>query len=76
MSAPPRSRLSVVKLASLASLAIGLVASAGGCAMGPVEPDPVQADARAAQMKTDCLRRGGVWNEEVKTCLAADPIRR
>jgi hypothetical protein len=65
-------RVRFLPLALCAVIGMGLA----GCALGPVEPDPVQADARADLMKRDCMARGGVWNEEGKTCLAADPIRR
>lgn len=47
-----------------------------GCALGPVESDPAQAEARAAAMRQDCYRRGGTWSEETRTCVGADAIRR
>jgi hypothetical protein len=46
------------------------------CALGPVESDPAQAEARAAAMRQDCYRRGGTWSEETRTCVGADAIRR
>lgn len=46
------------------------------CALGPVETDPAQAEARAAAMRQDCYRRGGTWSEETRTCVGADAIRR
>lgn len=66
------------RAARLTATAALLVATlvGGACALGPVETDPVQADARAAAMKRDCQSRGGVWNNDKRTCLGADPIRR
>ncbi len=53
-----------------------VVATLSGCALGPVESDPAQAEARAAAMRQDCYRRGGTWSEETRTCVGADAIRR
>ena len=53
-----------------------VVATLSSCALGPVESDPAQAEARAAAMRQDCYRRGGTWSEETRTCVGADAIRR
>lgn len=53
-----------------------VMATLTGCALGPVESDPAQAEARAAAMRQDCYRRGGTWSEETRTCVGADAIRR
>ncbi|WP_085340216.1 hypothetical protein [Aquidulcibacter paucihalophilus] len=53
-----------------------VMATLSGCALGPVESDPAQAEARAAAMRQDCYRRGGTWSEETRTCVGADAIRR
>jgi hypothetical protein len=57
---------------------LGLLAAVAltACALGPVESDPIQAEARAAAMKRDCLSRGGVWDTDKRTCIGADPARR
>jgi len=60
---------------TLGGIALVLVALSG-CALGPVESDPAQAEARAAAMRQDCYRRGGTWSEESRTCVGADAIRR
>lgn len=56
--------------------AMGFMLSLSGCALGPVETDPAQAEARANAMRQDCYRRGGTWSEESRTCVGADAIRR
>lgn len=53
-----------------------VVATLSSCALGPVESDPAQAEARAAAMRLDCYRRGGTWSEESRTCVGADAIPR
>ncbi|AMS30030.1 hypothetical protein [Aquidulcibacter sp.] len=53
-----------------------VLATLSGCALGPVESDPAQAEARAAAMRLDCYRRGGTWSEESRTCVGADAIPR
>ncbi|MFM1975382.1 MAG: hypothetical protein RL145_228 [Pseudomonadota bacterium] len=53
-----------------------VILTLSGCALGPVESDPAQAEARAAAMRQDCYRRGGTWSEETRTCVGADAIRR
>ena len=60
---------------TLCGLAFALV-TFSACALGPVEADPAQAEARAAAMRQDCYRRGGTWSEETRTCVGADAIRR
>ena len=52
------------------------LATLSACALGPVESDPAQAEARASAMRQDCYRRGGTWSEETRTCVGADAIRR
>lgn len=42
------------------------------CATTPVETDPEKAAIRYRLMEQDCYKRGGVWNEKVKTCLGAN----
>ncbi len=41
------------------------------CALGPVETDPEKAAQRWAEMREYCYKQGGVWNDDVKTCLTA-----
>ena len=53
-----------------------ILATLSGCALGPVEADPAQAEARAAAMRLDCYRRGGTWSEESRACVGSDAIRR
>ncbi len=52
------------------------LATLSACALGPVEADPAQAEARAAAMRLDCYRRGGTWSEESRACVGSDAIRR
>lgn len=54
----------------------GFFVFASGCALGPVETDPVKAEQRAAAMRSDCYARGGTWSESVRTCVGADPSKR
>lgn len=61
--------------AALVALALLAALPASGCALGPVEDDPIAADQRAAAMKRDCHARGGVWNEDRRSCVGADPLR-
>jgi len=51
------------------------VSRLSACALAPVESDPAAAQARYARMAEDCYRRGGTWNDNVKTCVGADPLR-
>lgn len=57
--------------AALALIAFSTLLVVGGCATGPVETDPEKAAARWAEMREYCYKQGGVWNDEVKTCLTA-----
>lgn len=57
--------------ASLALIALSSLLFLGACATGPVETDPEKAAARWAEMREYCYKQGGVWNDEVKTCLTA-----
>jgi hypothetical protein len=53
-------------------LFLTMTASLNACAMAPVESDPAAAQARYTRMADDCYKRGGTWNDNVKTCVGAD----
>lgn len=59
---------SKINFALLAGIALVFTS----CATEPVETDPEKAAIRYRLMEQDCYKRGGVWNEKVKTCLGAN----
>ena len=47
-----------------------ITAYLSACASEPLSPQ--EEYIRNSQLKQDCFKRGGTWNDEYKTCIGGD----